>query len=198
MPNFWNKIKSFFQPEIPEDNELEEIDISYPEELPLDEKFVSLFTQGGGSFLYCETLAIAAKYLNEIVRSEQICRIICFDKGLQKILNTLGINYIEHPSASADASFIGCESLVAYNGSVVLSYHQSGGRNVKDLPNTFIVYATLSQIEPTLKDAMTSIKKNKSDNIPSGITSIGGISTNQLEEENIIKPLIYLLLVEDE
>ena len=198
MSNFWDKIKNFFQPELSEEDTHDEIDISYPEEIPLDEKFANYFISAGGHFLYCETISTAAEYLKKIISSEQISRMICFDPELQKILNTLGVNYIEHPSASADCSFIGCESLVAYNGSIVLSSHQRGGRGIGELPNTFIVFSRPSQIEVNLKDAMTTINRNKSGRLPSGITSIGGVDANQLEEENNEKPTIYLLLVEDE
>lgn len=198
MSNFWDKIKNIFQPNVSEDDTYDEIDISYPEKTPLDEQFANLFIRAGGNFLYCETVSIAAEYVKNIILSEKISRMICFDPELQKILNALGVNYIEYPSASADCSFIGCESLVAYNGSIVLSSHQRGGRGINELPNIFIIFSTPSQIEINLKDAMTTINKNKSGHLPSGITSIGGVDINQLDEENVQKPTIYLLLVENE
>ncbi|MBV7441324.1 LUD domain-containing protein [Weeksellaceae bacterium TAE3-ERU29] len=198
MSNFWGKIKNLFQSNVSEEDTYDEIDISYPEEIPLDEKFANLFIKAGGHFLYCETISIAAEYVKNIVLSEKISRMICFDPKLQRILNTLGVNYIEYPSASADCSFVGCESLVAYNGSIVLSSHQRGGRGINELPNTFIVFSNPSQIEVNLKDAMTTINKNKSGHLPNGITSIGGVDANQLDGENTQKPIIYLLLVEDE
>lgn len=197
MSNFWGKLKEFFQPEGQQDKEDTEIDLSYPEEIPLDEKFADYFVKGGGHFLYCENIQTAIKYLHQIIQNERLSRLVCFDEKLQKILNTLSLHYIDYPSASADGCFIGCESLIAYNGSVMISSHQSGGRSIGELPNTYVIYATPNQIEENLKEAMTTINRNKSGRLPNGITSIGGVDASQIKEENAQPPRIFLLLVEE-
>lgn len=197
MPSFWNKIKNIFQPE---DNDTDDdiIDVSYPVEAPMDERYAELFVKGGGHFLYCENISFAIANLKEVLISQNFSRLVCFDPKLQKILNTLGITHIDYPSVTADGCFISCESLIAYNGSIMLSSHQLNGRGLKDLSLlNYIIYATPEQIEENLKDAMTNINRKKSGHLPTGITSIGGVDANQLEKVNYKNPNIFLLLVEE-
>ncbi|MGI9527680.1 MAG: LUD domain-containing protein [Weeksellaceae bacterium] len=195
MANFWSKLKDFFQPEMEEENQ-EDIDLSYSKPMPLDEKFVNYFVQAKGNFLYCESERELLVNLKNIKKEEQISRFVCFDEKLQTYLNTIGATFIDYPSATADFSFLTCESLVAHNGSIMLSSEVSGGRKLSDLPDNFIICAYYNQIVDQLGDGLQKIlsrRRNKS--MPSGITSIGGVDANPMENEPI-KKTIYLLLLD--
>ncbi|MGP2570268.1 hypothetical protein ACT4R9_06670 [Ornithobacterium rhinotracheale] len=199
MSNFWEGFKSLFRKnsfsEAEEDSH--EIDISYPEEISTEERFVTNFTSAGGHFLYCESLKVASSYLKEILEKDRLGPIVCFDEQLQKWLMQLGIYYLKSISPAADSCFIKCISLNAFNGSIVLSSKDLGGRFPKDLPQTFIVFSRFSQIEKSLKDAMIKINRNKENT--GSITSIGGTNIDHHSNlENSLKPKIYLLLLEDE
>ncbi|MRJ08596.1 hypothetical protein EDL98_09040 [Ornithobacterium rhinotracheale] len=199
MSNFWNELKNLFRKNVLNDAEetSDEIDISYPEEIPTDERFVTNYTKAGGNFFYCENMKIASQYLKTILENEKLGPLICFDENLQKWLTQLGVFHIHGVSATADSCLIKCISLNAFNGSIILSSKDLGGRFPKDLPHTFIVFARLSQIENNLKDAM--IKINRSKESVGSITSIGGTDiAHHTNLENSLKPKIYLLLLEDE
>lgn len=193
MSNFWTKIKNLFASEQKDDNE--DIDLSYPEEIPLDEKFASFFSEAGGNFLYCESSQVALNSLKRIIHQENISRFICFDTDLQKMLSNVGAHYINYPSATADFNFIHCESLISYNGSIMLSSDITGGRKISELPENYIVYAKHNQIVDNLSEAMQILNRTKTNNLPSGITSIGGVDANPMNGKISTKN-IYLLLVE--
>ncbi len=193
MTNLWSKIKELFQPEQEDDDE--DIDLSYPVELALDEKFAKFFSEAGGHFLYCENKQEVLYYLKQIIEQEHISRFICFEEPLQKMLTMVGANYINYPSATADFNFIHCESLISYNGSIMLSSDKTGGRKISELPDNFIVYAQHSQIVDNLSEAMQILNRTKMNNLPSGITSIGGVDANPMNGKISTKN-IYLLIVE--
>lgn len=195
MANFWDKIKEIFQPES-QQTEDHTMDTSYDAEIPLDEEFVKFFSQSGGHFLYCENQQQSIEYLKQIIDLENISRFVCFDGELQKILNSINANFINYPSATADFCFLACESLSAYNGSVVLSSHKTGGRKITELPDNFVIYAKHHQIVKNLSEAMQVLNRNKVDSLPSGITSIGGVDADALNSGHKSTKNIYLLLVE--
>lgn len=193
MSNLWNRLKELFQPEDEDDDQ--DIDLSYPAELPLDEKFAKFFSEAGGHFLYCENQQAALVYLKQIIEQEQISRFICFDDALQKMLNTVGANFINYPSATADFNLVHCESLISYNGSIMLSSDKTGGRKIAELPDSYIVLAYHKQIVDNLSEAMQILNRTKTNNLPSGITSIGGVDANPMNGKISTKN-IYLLIVE--
>lgn len=196
MTNLWAKIKQIFSVE-EKDQENEDIDISYPEVVPMDERFAQKFTEAGGHFLYCSTPQESLIYLKEIIDNEHISRFVCFDDHLQKMLNTLNGNHIDYPSSSADFSFVKCEGLVAYSGAIMLSSDTLGNRKVTELPNNYIVYATTQQIYENLNEVMKVINRVKSSSLPSGITAIGGMDQKQIEQDSVVDKNIFLLIVEE-
>lgn len=193
MAKFWDRIKEIFQPD--NKSEDEDIDVSFPKEIPLDEKFAKLFSEAGGHFLYCESENVAKNYIKQIIDKENISRFICFDNKLQKMLKSIGANFINHPSITADFNFVTCENLIAYNGSIVLSSDVMSGRKINELPDNYIIYAKYDQIVGNLSEAMQNLNRNRINRIPSGITSIGGVDANPMNDHAIAKN-IYLLIIE--
>lgn len=197
MSNLWNKIKNFFQKEeTEEENNSDEL--IFDREILPDERFAELFTSSGGHFLYCENRDEAISQLNNIFKSEQIGRIICFDEFLQNILKSNQTNFVNYPTASVEFSFLKCEGLIAYNGSIMLSSHNTAGRKIDDLPDGFIIYSSVNQIYNDLSQALSIIKRYKSGSLPSGITSIGGVDSSAINESKMHDKQIYLLLVEED
>lgn len=193
MSSIWSRLKEIFQPEQPSDDE--DIDVSVPKEMALDEKFAKYFSEAGGHFLYCETSNEALDFIKKIIENENISRFICFDPKLQKMLNAVGANYIDYPSITADFNFVTCENLIAYNGSIVLSSDLMSGRKIGELPDNYIIFARYDQIVSNLSEAMQNLNRNRAGRIPSGITSIGGVDANPMNDTSITKN-IYLLIVE--
>ena len=187
MSIFKNIIKSFF-PFSDENEEVSDVIIEH-----IDEKFVRNFSNGGGYFNYCRDEKEALITLNKIIKTEKIKKVLCFDEDLKKFLDIIEIPSVRKITPDIDASFITCEYLAANNGNFVLtenniSYYQSGA-----LPKIRIIMAHVSQIIPTLEDAMQRFKRNGK--VRKNITSIGG--ADHLVSKNDDKNKYFLLLLED-
>ena len=191
MSIFKNIIKSFF-PFSDENEEVSDVIIEHKNE-HIDEKFVRNFSDGGGYFNYCRDEKEALITLNKIIKTEKIKKVLCFDEDLKKFLDIIEIPSVRKITPDIDASFITCEYLAANNGNFVLtenniSYYQSGA-----LPKIRIIMAHVSQIIPTLEDAMQRFKRNGK--VRKNITSIGG--ADHLVSKNDDKNKYFLLLLED-
>ncbi len=194
MAKIWERFKKFLAPEASDDSD-EILDQNRKKE-PNDEKFARLFNMAGGYFFYSADKQEALENLKNIADNQQIGRVICFDSELQTYLNTLGIRYIDYPSASSDFSFITCEALIAFDGSVMLSFDQTGGRKLSELPDNFIVFASPKQILPNSSEALHVLKRKKKDKLPGNITCIRGKEMHNMDDIPNAKN-IYLLLVEE-
>lgn len=195
--SMWKKIKQLFIPQSEEseidDSELEFV--TFESETPIDVLFTKNFVAGGGLFFYCENEQETLANLKEIIVNEQVGEAICFDSKLKSLLNRLNIKNSEGNNGSGDFAFIECEYLVAFDGSVMLSSHQTRGRKQDNLPSNIIVLAQTNQLVSNLNEAMQRLNSKKGGNFPNQITSIRGKNPHNIEGGNTSKNL-YLLLVE--
>ena len=163
----------------------------------MDEIFATNFNAGGGHFLFCDNNDEAFQNLKEIVKYENVTELICLDKQLQQILTTIDVPFVEKPNDSRyTLSFLNCEFLIAFDGSIMLSAHQTCGRNIDDFPSNFIIYARPSQLVENVGAALQKLRTLKKDNLPSKITSIRGKNMHKFPNIQNAKN-IYLLLVEE-
>ena len=163
----------------------------------MDEIFATNFNAGGGHFLFCDNNDEAFQNLKEIVKYENVTELICLDKQLQQILTSIDVPFVEKPSDSRyTLSFLNCEFLIAFDGSIMLSAHQTCGRNIDDFPTNFIIYARPSQLVENVGAALQKLRTLKKDNLPSKITSIRGKNMHKFPNVQNAKN-IYLLLVEE-
>ena len=181
-----------------EENQIDLFHPNYSENnLSMDEVFATNFNAGGGHFLFCDNIEEASKNLKEIVNYENVTELICPDPRLQQILNSVNIPFVENPCDSRyTLSFLSCEFLIAFDGSIMLSAHQTYGRNIADFPSNFIIYARPSQLVENVSVALQKLRTLKKDNLPSKITSIRGKNMHKFPNVDNAKN-IYLLLVED-
>lgn len=193
----WKKIKQLFIPQSDEsDNDDSELEfVTFETKVPIDVLFTKNFVAGGGLFFYCENEQETLTNLKEIILNEQVEEAICFDDKLKSLLNRINIKNSDGNSPSADFAFIECEYLVAFDGSVMLSSHQTCGRKQDSLPSNIIVLAHPNQLVSNLNEAMQRLNSKKGGNFPSQITSIRGRNPHNIEGGNTSKNL-YLLLVE--
>ena len=195
--SMWKKIKQLFIPQS-DDSETEDSELEYvtfQTKVPIDVLFTKNFVAGGGLFFYCENEQETLENLKDIILNEQVAEAICFDPTLKSLLNRLNIKNTETVSPTADFAFIECEYLVALDGSIMLSSHQTKGVKQMDLPNNIIIFANPSQLVTNINEAMQRLNSKKAGNIPSQITSIRGRNPHIIEGNSSSKNL-YLLLVE--
>lgn len=194
--SMWKKIKQLLvsQSEDTSSDESELEFVAFQSSDPIDVLFAKNFNAGGGQFFYCENEQEALENLRDILENEQIDEVICFEEKLQSFLYRLNVKHT--PSlGSADFSFIECEYLVAYDGAIMLSSHQTTGRKLNEFPDNFIVYAHPKQLVSNISEALQRLKSSKGENLPSNITSIRGKNMHNFDSSPNAKN-IFLLLVE--
>ena len=166
-------------------------------ETSLDELFATNFNAGGGHFLYCENEYEALENLAQIIKYENASKLICLDPELQMKLDQINVSYTSNTTTQPqDFSFLKCEFLCAFDGSIMISAHQTAGRKVEEFPLNFIIWANPKQFANNLSDALQKLKSLKKDNLPSNITCIRGKDMHSFSSIPNAKN-IYLLLVDD-
>lgn len=169
---------------------------------PMDLAFVKNFTASGGKFLYCESEEDAYTFLSEIVKESGISLIFCENANLQSILSKAGLNYTSENLNASDSFCTNCESLISFNGGIMISENQTRGKKLSELPETFITIAKTSQIVENLRSGLTGIRERYKQTIPAQITTIKGplkeTDIPSTPAANTCTKDIYLLLLEDQ
>lgn len=170
-------------------------------ELPIDESFTINFKKNGGKFLYCDSLDEVYDNLNNIILENnwEDHKVFFYDKNLQNKFKSSQLNVSEKLSEST--YFITtCENLIANDGSLLVSSNQLAEKKLNEFPNNLIVFATTSQIVPTISEGLREIKNKNPNKLPTNITTIKHF---KLQEENNFLSYgsstknLYLLLLED-
>lgn len=170
-------------------------------DLPADEAFTINFNKNGGKFLYCENNDEVQNFLKNIIEENN------WDKKKALILNKRLKEKFKHfkleasqKAKDADFLFTTCESLIANDGSLLISSNQIAEKKLVELPENFIVFATTSQFVNTISEGLQGIKAQSKTKIPSNITTIKHFKANEtndfLSYGSSTKNL-YLLLLED-
>ena len=171
-------------------------------DLPIDEKFTIYFKKNGGKFIYCDSEDEVSLALKNIVEENnwEDSSFFHLDDRLEKKFASEHLKF----SISAQKStvfFTTCEHLIAQNGSILISSNQLKERKMNELPDNFIVYATTSQLTPSLGDGLKSIKRKYQGSIPANITTIKHFQSNIKEEDFLsygsTSKNLYLILMED-
>jgi hypothetical protein len=190
--------KKFFNgPKKQEEKELS----SETENLSLDQIFVNNFIKNNGKFLYCTSLQEITSNLAQIAEENSWETINCIDTDLIKLIKAVNVT-VSPKINTNNPVFLGCEHLVAENGSILFSSNQLKDFKISELSDNFIVYATTSQIVGNSGDGLTGIKMRYSGNIPSNISAIKNFNINSKNEDfmnygNTNSKNLYLLLFED-
>lgn len=177
---------------------LEKRDNPYPnlEDLPLyppltdslEIVFAEEFTKVSGSFVYCEDEIQFIENILLLADQKKWRKIYCWEPALQDLLHQY-----EYPFYATDKDFelaeVGitlCESLIARNGSVMISNGNAAGRRLSIYPSAHIVVAYTSQLVPDLKDAFKLIKQKYGKQLPSMISNITGPSRTADIEKTLV------------
>ena len=173
----------------------------YPEQkLPIDEKFTFNFKNNGGKFIYCENWdEIIEAFDNILLENDWYEQdVFCINEMLSQRFDGFNLNFVK----SIDSKFFlsTCESLVANNGSILLSSNQIKEKKLKDLPLNLVIFATTSQMVDNISEGLRNIKNQSSGYIPSNITTIQDFETEK--EKDFMSygsstKNLYLLLLED-
>jgi len=174
----------------------------FPEERPpMDEEFVLNFRKNGGKFLYCEDMNEVYEMFNSILLENdwfetEVCSL---NKDLSKKFDGYNLDF---KTSNKNASFMlsTCESLVADNGSILLSSNQLKGKKLWELPDNMVIFATTSQIVRNISDGMRIIKMAYKKSIPVNISTIrhfGNVEKDDFMTYGNSNKNLYLILLED-
>ena len=174
----------------------------FPEERPpMDEEFVLNFRENGGKFLYCEDMNEVYEVFNSILLENdwyetEVCSL---NSELSKKFDGYNLNF---QKSNENASFMltTCESLVADNGSILLSSNQLKGKKLWELPDSMVIFATTSQIVRNISDGMRIIKMAYKKSIPVNISTIrhfGNMEKDDFMRYGNSNKNLYLILLED-
>lgn len=168
--------------------------------MALDQLFVSNFIKNEGKFLYCTTLNEVTESLADIIEENQWAEIVCNDYDLLKLITTVKVS-ITPDFDNRTPVFVGCEYLIADNGSVLLSSNQLKRNKIANLSPFFIIYATTSQIARSKGDSLTGIKLRYGSDIPNNISAIKSYNPSKQDDflslGNVNAKYLYLILFED-
>ena len=201
MSKFWS---SLFGKKTSSDDELNpERGPHMPrEEVPIETVFAEKFTHLGGRFIYCEDIDQAKEGFQSIIDEypSEVRELLCLDSTLAKRLDVDIV--LTKTNLNAKIMLCSCESLVAYDGSIVVCEKQLGTNKIADLPETLIILAGTRQFSKTVSDALKNIKHRYADHIPLNITSIKQFKTEVVGDDNYMNygsgpKKVYLLLQED-
>ncbi len=173
----------------------------FPEEkLPIDEKFTHNFKNNGGKFIYCENWEELTEAFDSIMLENDWYEqdVFCLNELLCQKFDGFNLNFVKNTESKFFLS--DCESLIATNGSILLSSNQIKEKKLKELPLNVIIFATTSQIVDTISEGLRIIKNKSTGYIPSNITTIQDFETEK--EKDFMSygsstKNLYLLLLED-
>ena len=177
---------------------LEKRDNPYPnlEDLPIYEDysdflevlFAEQFTAVAGQFVFCEDEIQFIENLLQLAQERSWRKIYCWEQKLQAILSQY-----EYPFYSTDTDFLQaevgitlCESLIARNGSILVTNADAGGRRLSIYPNVHIVFAYTSQLVLDLKDGLKLVTDKYPNHLPTMISTITGPSRTADIEKTLV------------
>ncbi len=173
----------------------------FPEEkMPIDEKFTYNFNKNGGKFLYCEDWEEVKENFDNILLENDWYEkdVFCINEHLKSKFDGYNLKFSRNTSASFFLST--CESLVANNGSILLSSNQIKEKKLHELPTSFVIFSTTSQLVENISEGLRKIKNQNKREIPSNITTIQDFE-NKKEKDFMSygssTKNLYLLLLED-
>jgi hypothetical protein len=170
-------------------------------DLSLDDLFVHNFIQKGGKFLYCLKKEEVIENVEKILLENNWNKVLVTNKDLISFLNEKEVA-IDTNFKQSLPYFTTCEHLVADKGDVLFSSNQLRSIKLSELSENFIIYATTSQIVKNTGEALTSIKINSKNTLPSNISSVKDYEINKKDDNflnygNSSTKNLYLLLLED-
>lgn len=170
------------------------------EEDPVDLRFVRKFTENGGKFLYCENFEEALIFLIKILEEVNSSNVMITQPDIQELLQRKGVK-TEGTLNSSGVVCTTCEALVAFNGGIMITDHQTGGFRINELPDIHVVIGKATQIVDNLSAGMSRINSTYRNQRPSQILTLKA-PLDELVRQAAADPnkerTLYLLLVEED
>jgi L-lactate utilization protein LutB len=174
------------------------------EKPPLDEEFIHNFQHQGGRFLYAIDEKEVQQHFEDILVEHDYFEkdILCFDEELSKRFDGFNLDFT---SSNLKAEFFlsTCEFIIANNGALLFSSRQVKETKPIELPDTYVILASTSQIVESIGEGLRGIKHQSRGHIPTNITTLKNFKEATAKQEKDLMHYgaphkrLYLLLLED-
>jgi L-lactate utilization protein LutB len=174
------------------------------EKPPLDEEFIHNFQHQGGRFLYAIDEKEIQQHFEDILVEHDYFEkdILCYDEELSKRFDGFNLNFTTH-HLKADFFLASCEFVIANNGAILFSSRQVKESKPTELPETYVILASTSQIVESIGEGLRGIKHQSKGHIPTNITTLKNFKEVTPKQEKDLMNYgaphkrLYLLLLED-
>lgn len=175
------------------------------EKLPLDEQFIHHFAKQGGRLLYSLDESEVQAHFDDIMAEHDFYeqQAFCYDKQLQARFSEYNLHF-NCDNENSTVFITTCEYLISDHGAILFSSNQIKEKKPAQLPETFIVIASTSQIVETIGEGLRGIKHNSGTSIPTNITTLKNFQDRidsshdkDLMQYGAPHKRCYLILVED-
>jgi L-lactate dehydrogenase complex protein LldG len=164
--------------------------------------FAENFSARKSSFFYSESMEEFRQQITAYLAERKFRQVHIWEKELADELSTCHIQAVsgDRNLVDIDCGITLCECLVERTGSILVSSRQGAGRRLSIYPPVHIVVASVSQILPDIKDALSFMKKKYGQRLPSMMSMITGASRTADIEKTLVmgahgpKELILFLI----
>ena len=170
----------------------------------LDVVFAQELVRAAGKFVYSESDDEFLGVLKSFILEKDWPLLFCLDPILQNTLKQAGIPFESAPEKIIDAriGITRCESLIARQGSVMVSSSLNSGRKIIAFPEIHLVVGYTSQLVVEIKDALKLIRRKYGEDYPSMVSLITGPSRTADIEKTLVMGAhgpreFYVFLIED-
>jgi L-lactate dehydrogenase complex protein LldG len=164
--------------------------------------FAENFSARKSSFFYSESMEEFRQQITAYLAERKFRQVHIWEKELADELSSCHIQAVsgDRNLVDIDCGITLCECLVERTGSILVSSRQGAGRRLSIYPPVHIVVASVSQILPDIKDALSFMKKKYGQRLPSMMSMITGASRTADIEKTLVmgahgpKELILFLI----
>jgi hypothetical protein len=190
-------LKKLFKRTQKEDKEIQKQEVN----LSLDDLFVHNFIKKGGKFLYCLEKEEIFENIKNILLENNWNSLVVTDSKLPLFLDEKEV-FIDETHKKSIPFFTTCEHLIADSGNILFSSNQLKSTKLSDFSENFIVFARTSQLVKNTGEALTGIKTNFKNALPTNISAVKDFEMNKEDDTllnfgNSCTKNLYLLLLED-
>jgi len=190
-------LKKLFKRSQKEDKEIQKQEVN----LSLDDLFVYNFIKKGGKFLYCLEKEEIFENIKNILLENSWNSLVVTDSKLPLFLDEKEV-LIDEIHKKSIPFFTTCEHLIADSGNILFSSNQLKSTKLSELSENFIVFARTSQLVQNTGEALTGIKTNFKNALPTNISAVKDFEMNKEDDTllnfgNSCTKNLYLLLLED-
>ena len=190
-------LKNLFKRFQKEDKKIQKQEVN----LSLDDLFVHNFIKKGGKFLYCLEKEEIFENIKNILLENNWNSLVVTDSKLPLFLDEKEV-FIDETHKNSIPFFTTCEHLIADSGNILFSSNQLKSTKLSDFSENFIVFARTSQLVKNTGEALTGIKTNFKNALPTNISAVKDFEINKEDDTllnfgNSCTKNLYLLLLED-